>query len=395
MTGSEEVEPPAHGKCDRLTDPPCEGIQDWDRSPAGLGQPDCTARIDGFPHHACSLQRKTMPVLGIDLHKHESQVAVLPDEPTEDEPIEEVRVSNANLDEIANRYEGSQAVLEATSNYYTIYDRLSDSLEVTVANPLELSWISEASQKTDEIDATKLAELQRADIVPESYVPPEEIRAYRQLTRGRERLVDERTKWKNEVHALLDQHGVEYDGKLFSEGGREFLRELTLGDPGDILLETYLATIDELTEQIESLRKEIETQAREIAEVELLQTIPGIGALTALQIYAEIGEVERFDRAAELVSYAGLDPSVHESADSRTEGSISKQGNKYLRTAVVQGAWRSVHSGENPYLSRFYHRLRDQKNKPEKVARVAAGRKLLVAIFHMLSREEEYDPPES
>ena len=334
-----------------------------------------------------------MAILGIDLHKRESQVAVLPDEPTADEPLEEVRVSNANLDEIAARYEGSEAVLEATSNYYTIYDRLSEYLDVTVANPLELSWIAESSQKTDEIDAEKLPELQRADIVPESYVPPEEIRSLRALTRGREHLVEERTKWKNEVHALLDQHGVEYDKKLFTDSGREFLAELTLADPGDILLETYLDTIDELTEKIESLRTEIETRAREVPEVELLQTIPGVGALTALQIYAEIGEVERFDRAPELVSYAGLDPSVRESADSRTEGSISKQGNKYLRTAVVQGAWRGVHQGNDQYLGRFYRRLRHQKNKPEKVARVATGRKLLVSIFHMLTREEEYDPP--
>ena len=334
-----------------------------------------------------------MAILGIDLHKRESQVAVLPDEPTTDEPLEEVRVSNANLDEIAARYEGSEAVLEATSNYYTIYDRLSEYLDVTVANPLELSWIAESSQKTDEIDAEKLAELQRADIVPESYVPPEEIRSLRALTRGREHLVEERTKWKNEVHALLDQHGVEYDKKLFTDSGREFLAELTLADPGDILLETYLDTIDELTEKIESLRTEIETRAREVPEVELLQTIPGVRALTALQIYAEIGEVERFDRAPELVSYAGLDPSVRESADSRTEGSISKQGNKYLRTAVVQGAWRGVHQGNDQYLGRFYRRLRHQKNKPEKVARVATGRKLLVSIFHMLTREEEYDPP--
>jgi len=78
---------------------------------------------------------------------------------------------------------------------------------------------------------------------------------------------------------------------------------------------------------------------------------------------------------------------------SRTEGSISKEGNKYLRTAVVQGAWRAVHNGQDPYLGEFYHRLRDQKNKPEKVARVAAGRKLLVSIFQMLTREEEYNPP--
>lgn len=334
-----------------------------------------------------------MPVIGIDLHKHESQVAVLPDEPSDDGPLEEVRVANANLDEIAARYEGSQAVIEATSNYYTIYDRLSKHLEVAVANPLELSWIAESSHKTDEIDAEKLAELKRADIVPESYVPPEEIRALRALTRGREHLVDERTKWKNEVHALLDQYGVEYKRELFSVNGREFLAELTLEDPGEILLETYLETIDELTEKIESLSDEIETRAEEIPEVKRLETIPGVGALTALQIYAEIGEIERFERAAELVSYAGVDPSVRESADSRTEGSISKQGNKYLRTAVVQGAWRAVHNGQDPYLGKFYTRLREQKNKPEKVARVAAGRKLLVSIFHMLTRKEDYNPP--
>jgi transposase len=202
-----------------------------------------------------------MPVLGIDLHKRDSQVAVLPDDPTEEEPLEEVRVQNANLDELATRYEGSQAVVEATSNYYTIYERLSEYLEVTVANPLELSWIGESNHKTDEIDAKKLAELHRANIVPESYVPPKEIRSLRALTRGREHLVDERTKWKNEVHALLDQHGVEAPKELFTKSGREFLAELTLGDPGDILLETYLETVDELTEKIESLKDEIETRA--------------------------------------------------------------------------------------------------------------------------------------
>lgn len=334
-----------------------------------------------------------MPVIGIDLHKHESQVAVLPDDPSESEPLEEVRVPNTNLEEIAAQYEGNQAVLEATSNYYRIYDRLSEHLEVSVANPLELSWIAESSQKTDEIDAQKLAELQRADIVPESYVPPEEIRALRALTRGREHLVDERTKWKNEVHALLDQHGVEYTGELFSTSGREFLADLTLAEPGELLLETYLETIDELTKKIERLGDEIDMRAGEIKEVTRLQTIPGVGSLTALQIHAEIGEIERFDRAAELVSYAGLDPSVRESAESRMEGSISKEGNKYLRTAVVQGAWRAVHNGQDPYLGEFYTRLRDKKGKPEKVARVAAGRKLLVSIFHMLSREEVYDPP--
>lgn len=335
-----------------------------------------------------------MPVIGIDLHKHESQVAVLPDDAEEsEEPLEEVRVANANLEAIAEKYEGNRAVIEATSNYFTVHDTLSDHLEVTVANPLELSWIADATQKTDEIDAEKLAELLRAEIVPESYVPPKEIRSCRALTRGRAALVDERTKWKNEVHAVLDQHGISPEGQLFTADGREFLAELTLGQPGDTLLETYLETIDALSEQIERLTTEIEAVAGDHPEVELLLTIPGIGAVTAVTIHAEIGEIERFDRAAEVVSYAGLDPTVRESADSRTEGSISKEGNSHLRSAVVQAAWRAVHNGSDPHLSDFYYRLRDQKNKPEKVARVATGRKLLVSIFHMLTRAEGYDPP--
>lgn len=108
----------------------------------------------------------------------------------------------------------------------------------------------------------------------------------------------------------------------------------------------------------------------------------------------EIGEVDRFDRANEVVSYAGLDPVVRESPDSRTEGSISKRGNGYLRWILVQSAHTAVHNAKDPYLSEFYWRLRNKRNRPHKVAVVATARKLLVLIFHMLRNEEVYDPPE-
>jgi transposase len=110
-------------------------------------------------------------------------------------------------------------------------------------------------------------------------------------------------------------------------------------------------------------------------------------------IYGEIGEVDRFDQANEVVSYAGLDPVVRESGDSQTEGEISKRGNGYLRWILVQSANTVVHNAKDPYLSEFYWRLRDKRNKPHKVAIVATARKLLVSIFHMLRNKEEYDPP--
>ncbi|PSQ34962.1 IS110 family transposase [Halobacteriales archaeon SW_10_66_29] len=293
-----------------------------------------------------------MAYIGIDVHKTASQIAVLPEEPTgtdDVEPLEEIRVENANLDEFAHRYEGSEAVLEATSNYYTIYETLDKYLDVKVANPLEMKWIAEAAQKTDEIDAKKLAE--------------------------------------------LDQHGVRYDDDLFTKEGREFLAELALEEPGTLLLEQWLETIDDLTERIETLDEEIEEIAADCEHPQLLQTIPGVGAYSAVVIYAEIGEIERFEDADKLVSYAGLDPTVRESGDSRTEGSISKEGNSQLRDVLVRAAKVAVHTCNDPYLSTFYWRLRGEKNKPALVARVATARKLLISIYHMLDREEEYDPP--
>jgi len=82
-------------------------------------------------------------------------------------------------------------------------------------------------------------------------------------------------------------------------------------------------------------------------------------------------------------------------SDSRTEGSISKEGNSQLRDVLVRAAKVAVHTCNDPYLSTFYWRLRGEKNKPALVSRVATARKLLISIYHMLDREEEYDPPGS
>jgi transposase len=228
-------------------------------------------------------------------------------------------------------------------------------------------------------------------MVAESYVPPEEIRERRALTRGRKRLVEKRTDFKNEVHALLDQEGITIDKKPFSVAGREALADLSLGIVAQSLLDAYLAAIDTFTEQIKRLEDLIEERAASLLETQLLMTIPGVSYYSALLITAEIGEIERFDEAKEVVSYAGLNPVIRESGDSRTEGGISKHGSKHLRWILVQCANTAVHNCHDAYLSRFYERL--NRRKPSKVAIVATARKLLVSIYHMLTREEVYDPP--
>jgi transposase len=326
--------------------------------------------------------------LGIDVHKRYAQVAVMDEA---GEIVEEVRVENANLDDLAQRYAGAQAALEATSNYYHIHDTLSEYLDVTVAHPKELNQIAKSDKKTDRVDAKELARMVRLNSVPESYVPTDEIREARALVRGRQTLVEDRTKYANKVHGLLSDHGITEDVKPLSMEGREFLRELSLPTPWNSLLESYLEVIEALTGEIHTLDETIEERAGSLKETQLLMTIPGVSYYTALTIYAELGEIGRFNGDKAVVSYVGLNPVIRESGDSRIEGSISKRGSGRVRWLLVQAAHTAVHTCNDEYLARFYERLASRKNSQKAI--VATARKMLVSIYHMLDRGEVYDPP--
>ena len=325
--------------------------------------------------------------LGIDVHKRYAQVAVIDEA---GDLIEEVRVENANLDELAQQYAGSQVAIEATSNYYHIHDTLSEHLDVTVAHPKELTQIANTDKKTDRVDAKELARMVRLNSVPESYVPTDKIREARALVRGRQTLVETRTKYANKIHGLLADHGLTEDVKPLSVEGREFLRELSLPTPWNALLKSYLDVTETLTEEIQKIEQTIEERAGSLKETQLLMTIPGVSYFTALTIYAELGEISRFDDDKAVVSYVGLNPVIRESGDSRIEGSISKRGSGRVRWLLVQAANTAVHTCNDEYLSRFYDRIASRKNSQKAI--VATARKMLVSIYHMLDRGEVYDP---
>ena len=224
----------------------------------------------------------------------------------------------------------------------------------------------------------------RLNSVPESYVPSEEVREARALVRGRQTLVENRTKYANKVHGLLSNYPLSVEG-------REFLRELSIPTPWDELLDSYLDLIESLTEEIQKLEETIEQRAGSLKETQLLMSIPGVSYFTALAIYAEVGDIRRFDRDKEVVSYVGLNPVIRESGDSRIEGSISKRGSGRVRWLLVQAANTAVHTCNDEYLSRFYDRLASRKNSQKAI--VATARKMLVSIYHILDRGEVYDPP--
>ena len=325
--------------------------------------------------------------LGIDIHDHYAQVAVVDGDGNLQD---EFRVPTNRLDELAEQYPGGSAAIEASGNYRPVYEVLDEHLDVTLANPSKNRLIADATVKTDRLDAKRLAHLLRTGMLAESYVPEDEIRELRDLVRTRKSLVEERTAEKNRVRAVFKRTNNTYDSELFGPTGREFLAELSLSSVDETIVEAHLAVIDELTEQIETVEEEIEQRVLESPAAQLLLTIPGVGQATAAVVVAELGEIDRFDTHEEVVSYAGLDPVVHQSGETEIHGSISKEGPGALRWALVQSAHIAKRCSD--YFGNFYTRLKNRKNK--QIAVVATARKMLVSIFYMLKRNEPFDPPE-
>lgn len=328
--------------------------------------------------------------IGMDTHDRYSQVAVMDADGT---LVEERRLTHADdwatLQAFAQEYAGSAVAIEATGHYRPIYETLDEYLDVTLVNPSKTRIIAEAKVKTDRVDAKMLAHLLRANLVAESYVPPKDVRERRDLVRARKALVTDRTREKNRVKALLKRTGHSYRKELFGPSGHEFLANLELSAVDRTVLEAYLAVIETLDEQITRFDRKIEETAAAHPDAQRLTTIPGVGYFSALLLTAEIGDVERFSSAKHLVSYAGLDPSIRQSGEKEVRGGITKEGSALMRWALVQCVNVAIRFDD--YLHGFYTRLQRRKN--HHIAIVATARKLLVAIFHMLTRKEVYSPP--
>lgn len=153
---------------------------------------------------------------------------------------------------------------------------------------------------------------------------------------------------------------------------------------------TLLGVIDDLDTQLAPLEQELRPHARRDPRVQLLMTIPGVAELLGLTLASEIGDIARFPSARQLVGYSGLTPTIKQSGQSSRTGRISKAGPNTLRWAAVeaaQQAWRPT----NPW-----HRLyTDTKTRHGKAnpAKAAVARKILIAAWHVLAREQPFKAP--
>jgi transposase len=323
-----------------------------------------------------------MNSVGIDLHRSRSHVAVI-DEHGELSVSRRIANDPDTFRELLGGLEGeTQVALEATYGWEWLAELLEDSgYELHLAHPLRTKAIAAARVKTDAVDARTLAQLLRADLLPEAYVAPRELRDLRDLLRQRVVLTHMRSALKNRVHALLARQGVRHEhADLFGRAGRACLDELPLRPEPRRRLELLLRLISDFDREIEALAKEIDALARHDPRVELLTQIRGIGRYIAMLVIAEVGEVERFSSARHLCAWAGLTPTVRSSDGKARLGHISRLGSSTLRWALIEAAQHTTRGG-GPLRESFE---RIAKRRGRQVAKVAIARKLLTLCYYGL-----------
>jgi transposase len=326
--------------------------------------------------------------IGIDLHKAKSFVTRLDGR---GRVLEQVELSHANgaLQQYLTRVPvDTRIAVEATGNWMWLYELLEDRHpDLVLAHPLKTKAIASARIKTDKIDAPTLAQLLRADLVRAAYIPPRKIRDTRETLRYRASLVRLRTQLKNTIAAIVSTTGVPPPTKTTcGVKSRRFLATVPVRPCYRLGLDGYLRLVEALTAEIRDVTQTIETHVQTEPPAQLLCTLPGIGAYSALLILSEIGDGHRFPDSRHLCSYAGLVPSVHASGGTTRLGRLTKQGSSWLRWILVELSLHAI-NGAPQFRQRYY---RVAKKHGGKTGRVAVARAMLQTLYAMLTKQDAF-----
>jgi transposase len=237
-----------------------------------------------------------------------------------------------------------------------------------------------------------LALILKRDLVPAIWLPDPSVRCEREQARFRLHLVKHRSMLKHRVHATLLTFGHPCPvSDLFGVSGRNLLDRLELPQPWRGTVDASLALMDDLDRQIDRINKQLRCSGADHPYVPLLLTVPGIGWVLAFTIAAEIGDITRFPSAKKLCGYTGLCPRVNQSGDKDRRGPLTKQGPKYLRWAMLEA---TMHALRHPAYADRYQRNKKRlgKQRGAKVAQIDIARKLTEAIWHMLTRNQPFNP---
>jgi transposase len=330
-----------------------------------------------------------MRFIGLDIHRDFCEVAIAAE--GEVRSAGRIETSPAALELFAQSLGANdQVALEATGNALAITRILEPHVgRVVIANARALRALSSLKAKTDRLDARTLAELLAAGLLPAVWAGDEETRALRRRISRRAQLVKQRSRAKNEIHAVLTRNLKQRPpvSDLFGKGGRRWLATLELPLDERQTVDGCLRQVDFLDGELALIDRAIAEHALRSREIRRLLTIPGVDVTVAAAFMACVGDIARFPTPRHLVSYLGLDPKVRQSGiEPARHGRISKQGSSQARCMLVEAAWLAVRT-PGP-LRAFGERIRNRRGP--QVATVAVARKLVLLAWHMLTSEQDY-----
>jgi transposase len=242
-------------------------------------------------------------------------------------------------------------------------------------------------QKTDRRDAGHILRLLMESRFPRLWTPSAEQRDLRQLLIHRHKLVEIRTRVKNGLQHLALNRGLpKQSSRLCGVRGRAYMEKLSLAGWTARRRDDLLKLLAELDRHVDELDAAVEQAAERHPQARLLMTQPGVGPITSLAFVLTIGDVSRFKHSNQVASYLGLIPREHSSGGKQRLGSITKQGNRFMRQLLVESVQtvnRLDEGFRKQYAARCHH-------KAKGVAKVAAARKLAVRLYWMLRQNVGY-----
>lgn len=316
--------------------------------------------------------------------------------------------------------------MESTGKYWIpIFNILETRIRVLLTHPKYVRAIK--GQKTDKKDSKWIADLFKHDMVRSSFIPPADIRACRELSRYRFKLVCMKSSEKNRYQNCMTVSNIGLASVLSDPFGKTAQGVMSHVLTSDAIDEEFCKTLvqaaakKKMDKIIESIRdcnvsadqkfKMNETKAHmdylddaiTRTEVELfirmqpylgliglMVSVPGVKELSAALVLSEIGtDMDVFESSKHLCSWAGLTPANNESGGKKKSTRVSRAG-VFLKPLLVQCALGAVKDRQEPYFADKYQKIK--KRRGHKKAIIAIARMMLIAIYHMLKNGEHFNP---
>lgn len=306
----------------------------------------------------------------------------------------EIKANRLELGQLAARLKKPwSAALEATLFTGWIYDFLKPrASQLQVAHPAMLKAISASKKKNDRVDAEKIADLLRCDLLPTCYMAGSESRQQRRVLRYRNLVLSEATRMKNKIAGLLMECGTPYvKDKLHSKAYfRELLAGLDEQTPESVreLLKLSRSNLELFDGLQRGLLGKLAKDPALSARLERLMKIDGVGQILGLTWMLEVDDPGRFGSIRQAVSYCGLCSAQDNSAGVDKRGPISKQRNKHLQHVLIEAA--KLAPRYNEQLAAVHQRELARGNKNR--ATLAVARKLVAYLLAADKREEPFEP---